>query len=80
MTDLTTESIRFRTGVFYMGNVKEHLNSLIGNLIDPQDFTVEFDYLFTGSEGREYHWRIHLLKPISVRRVELIRIAISEYL
>lgn len=80
MNNLTTESIRFRTDEQYRGNLKQHLNQRIGNLIDPQDFAVEFDYLYTSSEHRLYHWRLHLLKPISIKRVELIRLAISEYL
>ena len=76
----TTTSIRFRTRELYRDSVKQHLNQLIGNLIDPQDFRVEYHSMITRSEGQEYTWRLHLLTPISNHREDLIRLAISEYL
>lgn len=76
----TTTSIRLHTRELYRDSVKQHLNQLIGNLIDPQDFRVEYHSMITRSEGQEYTWRLHLLTAISRQRLDLIRLAISEYL
>jgi len=80
MNDTTTLSIRFHTHELHRDSIKQHLNQRIGNLIDPRDFRVEYDYSMTRSEGQEYTWRLHILTAISEHRVDLIRLAISEYL
>jgi hypothetical protein len=80
MNDPITLSIRFHTRELHRDSIKQHLNQLIGNIIDPQDFRVEYHSMITRSEGQEYTWRLHVLTAISNHRLNLIRLAISEYL